>query len=64
MKVSDLQNGEPVTVETFDGMDCYDYEAGMLKAGGYGFLTAVEGTYGYTVTVGNRKFAEIMEACA
>jgi hypothetical protein len=64
MKVCDLQHNEPVTVQTFDGMDCYDFEAGMLKAGGFGYLTAVEGAYGYNVTVGNRLFSQIMEACA
>jgi hypothetical protein len=36
----------------------------MLKSGGYGFLTASKGTYGYTVTVGKRKFADIMEVCS
>lgn len=65
MTIQDLKSDDTVTVTTFDDGDCYDYTAGMLKAGGFGFLAVREtGDGDYAVTVGNKKFAQMMEACA
>ena len=65
MIIQDLKSNDTVTADTFDGGDCYDYTAGMLKSGGFGWLSVREtGDGDYAVTVGNKKFADMMEACA
>lgn len=65
MTVQELKPNDGVTIDNFDGTDCYDYTAGMLQAGGFGWLSVRQTRDGdYAITVGNKKFSDIFEACS